>query len=266
MSSRSLERARPAATGFDDLSPVPLYYRLASVLREKLVSGEYAVGGRLPTESEIATAYGVSRITVRQAIGSLAREGWLRRRRGQGTFVTEQLLAKESVRLTCVLDDLETAGVSTDIEMPEWRYLPAPANVATRLGLVPGTEVLCYGRRLLAAGAPFSFSRGYLPAEIGRRLSRDDLLRTPLLTLIERSTGLPVERGEQIIEATLADPPVSTLLDVHVGTPLLLLQRVISTADGRPVEFRVTYQRGDRARYVLQLRRTAAGLEPSAES
>lgn len=266
MSSRSPEGSVRAIAGFDERSPVPLYYRLASVLREKLVSGEYDVGGRLPTENQIATAYGISRITVRQAIESLAREGWLRRRRGQGTFVAEQLVAKESVRLTCVLDDLETAGLSTDLEVPEWRYLPAAANVAAQLGLDPGTEVLCYARRLLADGAPFSFSRGYMPVEIGRTLTRDDLLRTPLLTLLERSTGLRVERGEQIIEATLADPPVATLLEVHVGTPLLLLQRVISTADGRPVEFRLTYQRGDRARYVLRLRRTAAGLEPSAES
>lgn len=265
MPPRTLESLPPVAEGLDQTSPIPLYYQLASLLKEKITSAECGPGEKLPTEGELAEAHGVSRITVRQAMGSLVSEGWLRRRRGQGTFVAQELPLKESVRLTCVIEDLDAAGLSTKIEVPEWRYIPATAAIATKLNLQPGAEVLCYGRRLLADEVPFSYSRGYLAAEIGGRITRDDLLKTPLLALLDRSADVRIERGEQTIEATLADPPMAGLLGARVGTPLLLLQRVSFAGDGRPVEFRVTYHRGDRSRYVLRLRRTAAGLEPAAD-
>ncbi len=261
----NLDTLAHPTVSLDAASPIPLYYQLGSLLKEKILTAECRPGERLPAEGELAEAYGVSRITVRQAMASLVQEGWLRRRRGQGTFVAEKPPLKESVRLTCVLEDLDAAGVLTQLEVPEWRFIPAPPAIATNLDIPAGAEVLCYGRRLLAEAVPFSYSRGYIPAGIGRRLSREDLLTTPLLTLLDRSAGIKVERGEQAIEATLADPSMAAFLGVRAGTPLLLLQRILSTADGRAVEFRVTYHRGDRSRYILRLRRTAAGMEPAPE-
>src|SRR5262245_62551455 len=69
---------------------IPLYYQLENILREKIVSGAYAAGSRLPTESELIRIYGVGRITVRQALTALAKEGLIERKRRRGTFVTER--------------------------------------------------------------------------------------------------------------------------------------------------------------------------------
>src|SRR5687767_14508721 len=68
---------------------VPLYYQLESVLREKISSGQFASQERIPTETELAVEYGVSRITVRQALSALEKDGLVRRKAGLGTFVSE---------------------------------------------------------------------------------------------------------------------------------------------------------------------------------
>lgn len=90
--------------------PVPLYQQLKSVLKDDIERGVYKSGDRLPSEPDLIREYGISRITVRQALDDLEVEGLIVRRHGKGTYVAERQIEQELVRLTDFVEDMQRAG------------------------------------------------------------------------------------------------------------------------------------------------------------
>ncbi len=239
-------------------APLPLYYRLETVLRQKIEGQEIPPGTRLPTEVELMAEYRVSRITVRQALAALARDGLILRRRGVGTVVAARP-RHGSLKLTGFIEDLIAMGVKTHARVLDFRLVPAGERVAQALRVPPGEPVWLLRRVRLADRRPFSHIVAYLPREIGVRLRRRELASTPLLTLLEGRLGLRLGGAEQVIEATLADGQLAALLEVPVGAPLLAIERTVSAADGRPVEYVQVHYRADRYKYSVQLKRGRPG-------
>src|SRR5262244_1320708 len=117
---------------------IPLYYQLENILREKIMSGVFAAGARLPTEVELIRLYGVGRITVRQALAALAKDGLIERRRRRGTFVTERKTRRrpfqERVDLTGSLDEIIAAEAGATFKLIEMRRIDADPQEAELLG------------------------------------------------------------------------------------------------------------------------------------
>jgi GntR family transcriptional regulator len=246
-------------------SRIPLYYQLENLLREKINSGGFAPGDRLPTESELILQYGVSRITVRQALQALADDGLIERRQGRGTFVAERRTRKRKfagvTHLTGSLDELIEMGRETPVQLLEMNRVEADAHEAELLGLKPGEPVYRLKRLRARDDQPYSLILNYLPAEIGARLTREELSRGVLLQLLETKFGLHLTEARQQITAELADPYVAQLLKVRVGSPLLSIERTVYDKDGRPVEYVHTLYRSDLYSYSVFLTRNAKPLK-----
>src|SRR5712692_298719 len=124
---------------------IPLYYQLENLLREKIMSGSFATGDRLPTESDLIHQYGVSRITVRQALTALAEEGLIERRQGRGTFVAERKTKGRSfegqIHLTGSLDEIIAMGLATPVKVIEMNRVEADQHEAELRGLQKGEPV-----------------------------------------------------------------------------------------------------------------------------
>ena len=125
---------------------IPLYYQLEGLLREKIVSGKFVAGDKLPTESELIQQYGVSRITVRQALTVLAEEGLIERRQGRGTFVAERRTRTKrtfegQTHLTGSLDEVIAMGLSTPVKVIEMNRVEADPHEAELLGVAVGELV-----------------------------------------------------------------------------------------------------------------------------
>ncbi len=238
---------------------IPLYYQLENLLREKILSGACAAGERLPTESELIRQYGVSRITVRQALAALAEEGLIERQQGRGTFVAERRTRRKPfegpTHLTGSLDELLAQAHDTPIKVLETNRLAADRHEAELLGLRPGEPVYRIKRLRLHEGKPLSLIVNYLPAEIGVRFTPEELSSGSLLLRLETKFGLRLQSARQQITAELADPYVAGLLDVRVGAPLLSLERTVYTDDGRPVAYVHMLYRSDRFNYSVLLTR-----------
>ena len=125
----------PSARQFTSLE-VPLYYQLAGVLQVQVRKGRYAAGDRIPTEAELVGEYGVSRITVRQALASLEQEGLVRREVGRGTFVNEHRPFVGELKVEGSLDDLISVGLYTSVKLLSSRTVLASRDDADKLGLV----------------------------------------------------------------------------------------------------------------------------------
>lgn len=252
-------------------SRIPLYYQLENLLREKILSGAFTAGGRLPTESELVRQYGVGRITVRQALAALVEEGLIERQRGRGTFITAGRATRRpfegAIHLTGSLDELIATAPDTPVRVLEAIRIEADQREAELLGLPPGEPVFRIKRLRLREDKPFSLVVSYLPAEIGARCANEELNFGSLLRLLETGFGLRLQSARQQITADLADPQVAGLLDVKVGAPLLSIERVVYASDGRPVEYAHELYRGDRYNHTVLLTRAPQNREkvPSAK-
>jgi GntR family transcriptional regulator len=232
--------------------------RIYLLLRERILHGELEPGSRLPGELSLAAEYGISRVTVRRALDTLASDGLIDRRPGSGTFVRAGNSVQPIVAdLSNVLSHLVEMGRRTGVRLLSFAYVNPPESVAVSLSLEPGERTQRSIRVRLIDGAPFSYLVTHVPERIGVTYSEADLASMPLLGLLERS-GIVVDEASQSIGATLAGPDVAEALELEIGSPLLSLTRVVWDPSGQGVEHLHALYRPDRYSFHMDLVRTGA--------
>lgn len=245
--------------------PLPLYRRIYHDLRAKIDNGEYGPGDRLPSELDLSRAYGVSRITSRQALDLLSTEGLLVRRQGMGSFVSTSRLTQPLVRLTDFVEDMAQAGLRAESTVLRFESEPAPPMLAALLGLEPDATVSRLDRLRLANGSPIALDWTWLPAQFGKLLAGEDLTTRTIYGILEGEYGIPIVSGDYVIEACIADEQQALHLEVGEGDPLLLFGRTSLTTGGKAVYHQKRFYRADRVQYRLTLARTVPG-ESAIES
>ncbi len=177
------------------------------VLRDRILSGAIAFGAKLPTEHELAGYHGVSRVTVRRALGELARERLIERRRSAGTRVIYRPSpAPITADISGVLANLADMGRRTAVKLLSFDYVPAKGVVAQALGAAPDQLLQRSVRVRSIDGLPFSYLTTHVPESVSVTFTRQELAARPLLELLERA-GVKVEHARQRISAGLATPP-----------------------------------------------------------
>ena len=232
---------------------LPLHHQLRHLLRQRIESGEWPPGFRLPAERDLMRAFGVSRTTVRQALDGLEREGLIVRRHGQGTFVSRPALVEGLARLRGFTEELREQGLDYQVRLLRADLAVADDEVAKALGLQPGSEVVQISRVVWLDGQPLFTDDSWLVAGPGRLVLAAEPQGSIYLAL--EAVGFPVVRGEQTIEAAAATRLDARRLGIRRGQPVLVIRRVARMADGTPVEFRRVAYRGDRYRYRIALSR-----------
>ncbi|GAA1415325.1 GntR family transcriptional regulator [Streptomyces thermospinosisporus] len=228
--------------------------QLADLLRHQLLSGVFA-DGVLPHESVLAADYGASRNTVRQALDLLRAEGLVQRQPGVGTVVVARKYPHGLDRLMGLAETLREHGQVTN-EVRTMGPVPAPAPVAGRLGVPPGSDVLYIERLRRLNGLPLSLDLTYIPLDIGTALLGADLENTDVFRLLEAVAGQPLGHAEITLEAVTADTHSAAVLEAPHGAAVLMLERLTHLADGRPVDLEFIRFRGDRITMSGLLRRS----------
>lgn len=228
------------------------------VLRDRILSGAIAFGAKLPTEHELAGYHGVSRVTVRRALGELARERLIERRRSAGTRVIYRPSpAPITADISGVLANLADMGRRTAVKLLSFDYVPAKGAVAQALGAAPDQLLQRSVRVRSIDGLPFSYLTTHVPESVSVTFTRQELAARPLLELLERA-GVKVEHARQRISAGLATPDVAETLGVRTGSPLIELVRVVYDQSGRGVEHLHALYRPDRYAFEIDLVRSGA--------
>ncbi|MGW1676352.1 GntR family transcriptional regulator [Saccharopolyspora sp. NPDC002376] len=235
--------------------PTPKHAQLREILRE-LASDELLPGSPVPSERDLAVRYGVSRLTVREAVGQLVAEGLLVRVRGKGTFTTRPRVDSQ-LHLASFTEDMLRRGMHPETVLLESAEAVPPEDTATALGLAPGEPAHWLHRLRKADGAPMAVERGWYPAgPLPGLLERD--LTDSMYTLLDRHYDVRLETGTQTVLAEGADADTARLLGVRPGSPVLVFRR-ISTAQGRPIEDMTSWYRGDLYQVTMQLDRDPSG-------
>lgn len=226
------------------------------VLRDRILSGAVGFGAKLPTENELAEFHGVSRVTVRRALGELARERLIERRRSAGTSVIYRPSpAPMTADISGVLANLAAMGRRTAVKLLSFDYVPAEGPVAEALGVAKDQLLQRAVRVRSVDGVPFSYLTTHVPESVSVTFTKQELASRPLLELLERA-GVKAEQARQRISAGLATPDVAEALGVRTGSPLIELVRVVYDQAGRGVEHLHALYRPDRYAFEIDLVRS----------
>lgn len=243
---------------------VPASTQLAEALKAAIVKQRVRRGGRLPSERELIDGSGLSRVTVRAAVGILEREGWLVRRQGLGTFVANPVKQELGSGVRTITEVLASSGITPQVDALSHRVIDAPPRIAEALGL---SKVLCINRRFRDGDLPLALLTAYFPPGLGDAveplISKAPGAETihameSTYTMWER-LGVHIAHAKHEIRAASASLDVAGALDLPLGSPVLVLERTSYTDDDRPIEVVDFHYRPERYRFSVTLPRTMSG-------
>ena len=239
---------------------VPKHEQLRGIL-QRLAADELPAGAAIPSERQLMADYGVSRITVREAVGQLVADGWLSRVRGKGTFVAHRPL-RSTLHLASFTSEMTSLGhVPSTVVLVRERAVP-PADTAAALGLGDAEEALHVKRLRLADGEPVSVDDAWFPAgPLPGLLDRD--LSTSLYRMLADDYDLPLSDATQTVSAEPAPADVAAMLGTRDGAPVLVFDRVTRSRDV-PVEHAKSWYRSDRYRVTMHVSSHDARAVPAA--
>ena len=239
----------------------PLYIQLAQTLGQRIASGDYAIGDLLPTEAELVDHFGVSRYTVRQAIGHLRSQGLVSARKGVGTRVESRRIEASYSHAIQSLSELLQFAHETRLDLIGQTEIQARGALAEVLGCRPRKPwVRIEGIRHGAVGEPpICHSEVYIDAAYKAIAADTSSLRTALWSLIELRFGETVVEVEQQIEAAILEPARAAQLKAVPGSPALRFTRRYYVTGRRLVELSINLHPADRFAYHMSIKRDAAG-------
>jgi GntR family transcriptional regulator len=211
-----------------------------------------STGEAIPSERQLSTDLGVSRLTVRAALDELVREGRLVRRHGSGTFVGEPKIAQQ-LTLTSFSDDMRRRGMVPGSRTIELRTVHAGPSLGRALHVSPDTRIVRIRRLRLADNETMAIETLHVPAALVPGLTRAELENASFYELLAERYGVVVASGVQTIEPTVTSEEESELLGVPLHSPAFLFERTSRSDAGDIVEFVRSLYRGDRYRLVAEL-------------
>ena len=211
------------------------------------------VGTAIPSERQLSADLGVSRLTLRAALDDLAREGYLVRRRGSGTYVQHRKISQE-LTITSFSDDMRRRGMVPGSRTLSMTTISAGARLGRFLNVSPSEQIVVVKRLRLADGETMAIETLHIPAALVPGLTPNALAGS-FYELLQDRYGVVIAGGTQAIEPTVTNEEESAALGVPLHSPAFLFERTSRDEFGRTVEFVQSVYRGDRYRIVTELSR-----------
>lgn len=232
-------------------NPKPLYQQLREVLEDGINKGTWKENERIPSENELSSTYGLSRMTARTVLTDMVKEGILYRVPGKGTFVAEQAMTLAPSYIG-IREQLEKMGYEVTTRIIDIGEEACDATVAKYLNLPEGTTVFRITRVRAIKEKPISIHISYINTKYSQQLSYELLEKEQLCVLLNKFYGLQRKKMTETLESTVATVEEARLLNIVSGHPLLLLRDVLYEEANIPYEYTKVIFRGDKIKIKLQ--------------
>lgn len=243
-----------AVADLDDVpSAGPLYQQVRDALAERIATGSLRPGQRLPAERQLCETFGVSRVTVRRALGALVEEGLVEVAPGRGWFVATAPLSEPPNVLLSFTAMARERGLHPTAIVREHTVRGASIDEAEALAIAPGAEVVHLERVRLLDGIAVAVDRSLVPLIRCPALADADFTTASLYDLLHDEAGLVPSRAETAVEAVQAGEELAQLLDLAPTSPVLVTTQTTFDQRGRPIEVSRIAYRGDRYRFRARL-------------
>ncbi len=230
--------------------PEPIFRQIRDYMREQILSGEWPEHYKLKPELELVETWGVNRGTLRKAIADLIDEGLLITVHGRGTFVASRMIEQPlAEHLVAFSEDLIKKGIPFETMVLEKQVVQPSQRVAALLSLPePDARVLALSRVRTVQGLRSAVLRNYVVHARCPGIEAVDFSRQGLFATLEHQYRLHLTWGQRTFQAQVASPEIATLLDIAPGAPVMYLEQLTYTKDGKPIELSDIWLRGDRFR------------------
>ncbi len=236
---------------------IPLYGRVAAIIENKIISGQYAPGDKLPTEDELVTYYGVSKITIRGALSRLEESGYINRIRGKGTFVTDSIPSITQTVSSNLQETIQLAGfmniISVEMDVVTVKFSRTPKDICNFFNCSTEDQVLRI-QRVISPGNFFYYYDNYMPVSYADYFSVDEIKeKKSLQTILREKMNLKVTKGDMYLQALPSDPDISQKLQCPSFEPLINVQTQFWHKDKEPFELLNIYFRSCYFKYKVEL-------------
>lgn len=236
---------------------LPRYYQIKAVIKKSIIEKEFNFGDKIPSENEFAARFDVSRLTVRQAVSQLVQEGFLTTRRGAGTYVTdnEELINSYNIEFSGFMDDLFYLASRSKTKSAAIKRIKTPNFIKSKLQLPEGDdEIIQIMRVRFINNRSFAYTINFIPVAVGEKIKKAELLKKPLLQILEQDFGIKFTEAFQTMEATFCDQELADKLKIPPGSPILFVERIMYVKNRVPFEIVQSSYRGDLYKYVTRLK------------
>ena len=234
---------------------VPIYYQIQQQLFERIRRGELKPGDPIPSEQEISTKLGVSRMTARLAIKSLCKLGIVYSEQGKGSFVSGLKLQKSFRQVLSFTEEMQLSGRQARSRVLAFESIAAEEDIKDALNLKPQDRVFKLRRLRIADSAPMGIECSYLPARLYPDLKETFEPRKSLYRTLSERYGVQIEIADEVVEAGLAGSEEARLLRIPKKSAVFLFSRTSYSAQGQPLEYVKSTYRADRYKIVNRLTR-----------
>lgn len=238
----------------DKQSPIPMYHQIMENLKKQIEDGTLAPDTLIPSEREYAERFGISRMTVRQALSNLVNEGYLYRQKGKGTFVSRKKFEQPLQGLTSFSEDMRQRGLKASSQLIDFKKTACPEHLLPVLQLTNSDAVFELKRIRLANDEPMAIETSYIPERFAGDLTKEHLTGS-LYEYIETNTGHVIAHAKQELEANVASKEEAHLLSILAGDPVLSITRTTFFQKDIPFEYVVSVYRGDRYKLIHTMER-----------
>ena len=251
-------------------SATPAHSQIERWFLDVIARGELAAGDRLPREQDLATVFGVSRMTLRQALAGLELRGVIERVPGRsgGTFVVEPKIECDLTGLAGFTEQLRRADLNAEARVLSAATVPATRGVAAALSCDPQALVHEVVRVRSADGTPLALERSYFPAAHFADLLEQDLTGS-LYALLGTRYGAEPRTATEYLEPVIPSADEAAALELGPGHPAMLIDRTAFTCTGLPVEYARDLFRSDRVRISVRSgwqATSAAASDPTSKA
>ncbi|MCR4431333.1 MAG: GntR family transcriptional regulator [Tepidanaerobacteraceae bacterium] len=233
----------------DKKSPIPVYFQLKNFIKEDIEKKKLKPGDPIPSEREYCEKFGISRMTVRQALKELETEGVIVREKGRGSFVAIPRIEQEG--LMSFTEMVKARGMRPETEMVEFLKVPA-GNLAATLGIKAQDYVFKITRLRKADGIPVALETVYIPEEFVPDMEKKNLTGS-LYNILKDEYGMEIKGSKTGFSATMSTPYLEKLLELEEPMPLLKVESVNSAAGLNYYE--ISYYRSDHFKITVNLSR-----------
>ena len=234
-------------------SEVPLYSQLIGIIKRAITSGAAEVGSLLPSETELCAAFGVSRNTVRQAIGVLEEDGFVVRKRGKGTFVADPAMRRKHVEYSFTTE-ISQQGKTPSSTMVDFCVMPADPRLREIMSLGADERVYRFTRVRNVDGRALILETSYYPESIYPNLTREMVETHSFYSLLYHVGVVPVSARDTYEAVTLSERQ-ARLLECPAGVPAFLHQRRTTGENGHVYEYTRSYMRADRMKLSVHFQK-----------
>lgn len=232
----------------DSNNPVPLHLQLKEVIASEIKEGIYKE--KIPSERDLMDRFSVSRTTVREAISHLVQDGMLEKIHGKGTFISQKPPIHEWLdSLNSLTHTVKKMGMVPGSRLLNTEIVTEQNHIADLLQVDSYYQI---ERLRTADSTPIAIERHFYGKEIGVELAKYDLDTGTIYDLLENSLGIELDEAQQFISCKEVSVDDATHLRVPIGSSVLSVERLITDANGEPIEYYTSYFRPDM--YIFRIK------------